>query len=269
VTSKLCEAACPALTDMPERRLTPRNGMGDTQDVTPPRTAEAAVRKTGGCRCAVRARGLRAPRVLDARVAREVDASTSEQSGACQYSSAGCDRRSCPRGVCVPLFLHSRGWFEIYTSSSVRGVGVSAVIATLFGAWQVCADLLVTRLPKDINVPPPQSLLFYPAMGYVVEVLFHAFPLALLLAVLGRSNKKSHTIIVIRLCIVCVSSLEPVLVHMRMGSSAYVGVFVFVFTVVELYVFRRYDFMSMYAFRLVFYMWWHITWGYLRLRWLF
>jgi hypothetical protein len=48
-----------------------------------------------------------------------------------------------------------------------------------------------------------------------------------------------------------------------------VGVFVFVFTPVELYVFRRYDFMSMYAFRLVFYMWWHVTWGYLRLRWLF
>ena len=60
------------------------------------------------------------------------------------------------------VFLHSRGWFKIYTSSSVRGVGVSAVIATLFGAWQVCADLLVTRFPKDINVPPPQSLLFYP-----------------------------------------------------------------------------------------------------------
>jgi hypothetical protein len=166
-------------------------------------------------------------------------------------------------------FLHSRGWFEIYTSSSVRGVGVSAVIATLFAAWQVGADLLVTRFPKDINVPPPQSLLFYPAMGYVVEVLFHAFPLALLLAVLGRSNKNSNTIIIIWLCIIVVSSLEPVLVHMRMGSSAYVGVFVFVFTVVELYVFRRYDFMSMYAFRLVFYIWWHIMWGYLRLRWLF
>ena len=167
------------------------------------------------------------------------------------------------------VFLHSRDWFEIYTSRSVRGVGFSAAIATLFGVWQVCADLLVTRFPKDINVPPPQSLLFYPAMCYVVEVLFHAFPLALLLAVLGRSNKKSNTIIVMWLCIVLVSSLEPVLVHMRMGSSAYVGVFVFVFTVVELYVFRRYDFMSMYAFRLVFYMWWHITWGSLRLRWLF
>lgn len=167
------------------------------------------------------------------------------------------------------VFLHSRGWFEIYTSSTVRGVGVSAVIATLFGAWQVCADVLVARLPKDINVPPPQSLLFYPAMGYVVEVLFHAFPLALLLAVLGRLNKKSNTNVVIWLCIVFVSCLEPVLVHIRMGSSAYIGVFVFVFTVVELYVFRRYDFMSMYAFRLMFYAWWHITWGYLRLRWLF
>lgn len=66
------------------------------------------------------------------------------------------------RGLVSLVFVHSRGWFEIYTSSSVRGVGVSAVIATLFGAWQVCADLLVTRFPKDINVPPPQSLLFYP-----------------------------------------------------------------------------------------------------------
>jgi len=166
-------------------------------------------------------------------------------------------------------FLHSRGWFEIYTSKSVRGMGFSAAIATLFGVWQICADLLISRFPKDINVSPPQSLLFYPAIGYVVEVVFHALPLALLLAVLGRSKKKSNTTIVIWLCIVFVSSLEPVLVHIRMGSSAYVGVFVFVFTLVELYVFRRYDFISMYSFRLVFYMWWHITWGYLRLRWLF
>ena len=165
--------------------------------------------------------------------------------------------------------LQSRGWFEIYTSRSVRGVGLSAAVATLFGVWQICADLLVTRFPKDINIPSPQSWLFYPAIGYVVEVVFHALPLALLLAVLRRSIKKSNTTIVIWLCIVFVSFLEPVLVHLRKGSSAYVGVFVFVFTLVELYVFRRYDFISMYSFRLVFYVWWHVTWGYMRLRWLF
>jgi hypothetical protein len=166
-------------------------------------------------------------------------------------------------------FLQTRRWFEIYTSRSARGIGLSAALATLFGVWQVCADVLVTRFPRDINVPPPQSLLFYPAMAYVVDVVFHALPLALLLALLGRSTKTSHTTSVLWLCIVLVSSLEPVLVHMRMGASAYVGVFVFVFTLVELYVFRRYDFISMYAFRLVFYLWWHIAWGYVRLHWLF
>ena len=167
--------------------------------------------------------------------------------------------------------LRSGGWFQIRTSNTLRGVGFSAAIATIFGIWQACADLFVTRFPKDINVPAPQSLLFYPAMGYVVEVLFHALPLAVLLVVLGRLplKLKPNTTIVIWLCIVFVASLEPVLVHMRMGSSAYVGAFVFVFTLVELYVFRRYDFVSMYSFRLVYYLWWHIIWGYLRLRWLF
>jgi hypothetical protein len=168
-------------------------------------------------------------------------------------------------------FLYSRGWFQIRSARTVRGVGFSAAIATIFDIWQACADLFVTRFPKDINVPAPQSLLFYPAMGYVVEVFFHALPLALLLVVLDRlpTTLKLNTTIVIWLCIVFVSLLEPVLVHMRMGSSAYVGVFVFVFTLVELSVFRRYDFVSMYSFRLVYYMWWHIIWGYLRLRWLF
>src|SRR5439155_19886149 len=42
------------------------------------------VQRTGACRCAVRARGPRAPGVNNARVAREVDASTSEQNGARQ-----------------------------------------------------------------------------------------------------------------------------------------------------------------------------------------
>ena len=169
-------------------------------------------------------------------------------------------------GLVSLAFLQSRGWFEICGSRSARGAGVSAALSTLFGVWQVCADVLVTRFPKDINVPPPHSLLFYPVMAYVVEVVFHALPLALLLALLGRSTRKTNTAIVTWLCIVFASSLEPVLVHLRAGSSVYVGAFVFVFTLVELDVFRRYDFISMYAFRLVFYLWWHIAWGYVRLR---
>jgi hypothetical protein len=167
-------------------------------------------------------------------------------------------------------YLLSRG-FRIRSGSIWHGVGFAAVSATIFGIWQTCIDLFVTRFPKDLNVPAPQSLLFYPVMGYVVEVVFHALPLALLLLVLDRipGKLRPSNSALIWICIITVAALEPVLVHMRMGASPYVGVFVFVFTLVELDLFRRYDFVSMYAFRLVFYLWWHIAWGYVRLRWLF
>lgn len=168
-------------------------------------------------------------------------------------------------------FLVSRGWFQIRSAKMLRGVGFAAAVATIFGLWQVGADLFLKRFPKDINVPAPQSLLFYPAISYVVEVVFHALPLAVLLFIMDHlpGKRRLTTTALIWLCIVFVSALEPVLVHMRMGASAYVGLFVLVFTLVELDIFRRYDFVSMYAFRLVFYLWWHVIWGYWRLRWLF
>jgi len=53
------------------------------------------------------------------------------------------------------------------------------------------------------------------------------------------------------------------------GLDAYVGLHVLVISLLQLYVFRRYDFVSMITFRLVYYIHWHIVWGYLRLQWLF
>jgi hypothetical protein len=37
----------------------------------------------------------------------------------------------------------------------------------------------------------------------------------------------------------------------------------------QLLIFRRYDFISMYTFRIAYYMLWHVLWGYARLRLLF
>jgi hypothetical protein len=48
------------------------------------------------------------------------------------------------------VFLHSRGWSEIYTSSSVRGLGISAVIATLFGAWQILMVWIYNNAGKSL-----------------------------------------------------------------------------------------------------------------------
>ena len=172
--------------------------------------------------------------------------------------------------------LRSYGRFDICVPGRIRqGMVSAATFATLFAIAVVSADYLI-RFPKHMNVLPPQSLFFYPAIGYVVEVAFHAFPLALLLVLLSPFRPQLNSNALLWSCIIIISTLEPVL-QLRLGYSgrplswaeAYVGVHVFAFNLVELYIFRRYDFVSMYAFRLVYYLYWHIVWGYLRLNWLF
>ena len=70
-----------------------------------------------------------------------------------------------------------------------------------------------------------------------------------------------------------VSVLEPGF-QVRLAASsrglssvdAYVGTHLLIFNLLQLYIFRRYDFVSMYAFRPTYYLYWHIIWGYLRLQ---
>jgi hypothetical protein len=73
---------------------------------------------------------------------------------------------------------------------------------------------------------------------------------------------------VVWLSIVLVSTLEPVVMR-RLGFSAFDGLFLFGFNLLQLYVLRRYVFVAMFSLRLVYYMHWHIIWGFLQLRWLF
>lgn len=181
-------------------------------------------------------------------------------------------------GIASLHFLYSRGWFEISTMTRTwRGTIVAAAIATLFAVEAALVESTnIVRLPADINVPLPWSLLFYPIIGYVVEIAFHALPLALSLVVLGPLFKKLNTNRLAWLCILLVASLEPIF-QMSAGlpgkpfswSQAYVGLHVFGINVFQLYIFRRYGFAAMYSFRVVYYMYWHIIWGYLRLQWLF
>lgn len=181
-------------------------------------------------------------------------------------------------GVVALSFLRSRGFEILATARSLRGITVSAALATLFAIFVTLVDLGV-GFPQNMNVPVPQSLLFYPAIGYVAEIVFHVLPLAILLFAFGLFSKQPTPTDGNRqvwICIIIVASFEPtfqvvfaLLEHPLSWLEVFVGLHVFAISLSQLYLFRRYDFVTMYSFRLVYYLYWHIVWGHLRLQLLF
>jgi hypothetical protein len=81
-------------------------------------------------------------------------------------------------GAVAVRLLMAHGFAVIDVPRVRRGILVAAVLATLFGAMVVTADTLLVRYPRDTNVAWPQATLFYPAMGYLVEVGLHLLSLA-------------------------------------------------------------------------------------------
>ncbi|HSR42769.1 MAG TPA: hypothetical protein VLL48_11370 [Longimicrobiales bacterium] len=177
------------------------------------------------------------------------------------------------------LSLHAlvtRGGFRIRSEEEGgRGLLRAALLATLLAGAVALFDLQVV-FPRGINVPFPRSLLFYPAIALVAEVAFHALPLALLLlgVVLVGGARRWEGVVLYALAVVAL--LEP-LFQLGFPSAAalpawgriYLGVHLLVFNGLQLWIFRRHDFLSMYAFRLVYYGWWHVAWGHARLELLF
>lgn len=183
---------------------------------------------------------------------------------------------SAAAGAAALEILRRRGWFEIYSGpNTLRGVGLSAVLATGFAVAAIVADLTL-GFRRDINVPFPWSLPFYPAIGFVAEVWLHAVPLAILAIVVSPLFRISVPDRLIWLCMISVSFVEPAfqvwggLARLDITSlEVFVGVHVFAINVLQIYVFRHYGFVSMYAFRIIYYSYWHIAWGFLRLELMF
>lgn len=149
--------------------------------------------------------------------------------------------------------------------------------ALLFVSITILVD---TNAPfsANLNIPFPESLLFYPAIGFFVEIIFHVFPLTVLLIVVTAIFKNTNNKRNLLIGILVVALAEPIYQVMQMKSAAnpfplwaiaVVGLNLFLFDLTQLLIFKRYDFMAMYAFRLVYYLTWHIAWGYARLKLLF
>jgi hypothetical protein len=179
-------------------------------------------------------------------------------------------------GFVLFSFLLSQKWFAIYEKGNSEGLLYAAGLAALLGIIMILVD---TRLifPEDTNILFPKSLLFYPAIAFFVEILFHVLPLTILLATLNSILKNANFENVVWICILVVAVLEPVYHTMNMASAnrypswgvIYVGIHIFAINFFQLLIFKRYDFVSMYSFRLVYYAFWHVGWGYIRLRLLF
>ncbi|HSV97567.1 MAG TPA: hypothetical protein VLM75_11640 [Spirochaetota bacterium] len=179
-------------------------------------------------------------------------------------------------GTAALAFLSTRGWFHIAGNiGGVDTVKISAC-ALVLGITIAAADSLI-RFPRDMNVPFPQSLLFYPVIGFIVEVVFHVLPLFLLLAVLEYAARRKITEKTVLYVLIPVALIEPVFQAYGIRATGtyslwvalYVGVHVFVINIIGLLLFRRYGFIMMYLFRLMYYFLWHILWGHLRLSILF
>lgn len=77
----------------------------------------------------------------------------------------------------------------------------------------------------------------------------------------------------VTVCIVLVAAIEAVyqaVVTRTAGvMTGVVALHLFLFGLVELSVYRRFDFVSMFVFRISYYAYWHLAWAHFRLEWLF
>jgi hypothetical protein len=179
-------------------------------------------------------------------------------------------------GVALFSAVLGRRGFTISGKGNVSELLRSSGAAALLASIAILIDLVI-GFPADLNVPLPGALAFYPAIGFFVEVLFHLVPLSLLLfgatAIFGGVGRGR----LVWACVVIVALLEPGYQAALMASSklypswavACVGLNVFLFNLLQLRTFERYDFVSMYALRIAYYAVWHVLWGSLRLKWLF
>jgi hypothetical protein len=173
-------------------------------------------------------------------------------------------------GMLIFSILMRDGEFAVFRKGDYKGILTAAALTIPFAIVVTIVDMN-WPFPVDMNVPYPHSLFFYPAIGYIVDILFHLLPFGLLYILLGKIFPGTNGGWIIRVCILGAALFEPALQVAYAGSSDYPGIPVFValhlllINIVQLILFVKFDFLSMYSFRLVYYLWWHIIWGYARL----
>ncbi len=160
--------------------------------------------------------------------------------------------------------LRRTGFLRHAANGPFSGIVAAAALASVLVLPTILLDVY-RPFAENINVPLPDALIFYPAIALVAQTAFFLVPVAL---VFGVSRLSSLAILVAAL-------VEPVFQvafqysGTLTGQDILLGVQIFAISLAQLLLFRRYGFFAMLAFRLVYYLHWHILWGQLRLTLLF
>ena len=150
-------------------------------------------------------------------------------------------------------------------------IGWITAVGALLTLPAIGMDLL-GAFPRDLNAPLPGSLLVYPSIAVLAELVFHVIPLAVAEAA-ARATGAGTGIRRGGLVLACL--LEPAMqVLWGLGRSpgwanVLVGVHLVLFNALGLFVLRRRGFPAVVLYRLAYYLIWHIAWGRLRLDLLF
>ena len=175
-------------------------------------------------------------------------------------------------GLFAILLLMKTTPFRILGKTPSKGIFWSMVLALPFGTVIILIDLLAP-FPEDIALPLPVSLLIYPAMGFVAEIIFHILPFTILVFVYGQTVQESRITKIIGISILITAFVESIYHMVNLSGSVQfsnwilllVGFHILLFSLCQLILFRRYDFFSMYTFRIAYYLIWHVAWGTFRL----
>ncbi len=178
-------------------------------------------------------------------------------------------------GFMLSSVLLSNNWFAILRKGTLKGVLISAGLASILGAVAIFIDYQIVY-PKTLNVLFPESLAYYPSIAFFAEIVFHLLPLTLFSIILTSIFQKVDSLMIIWIAILIASLSDPVFQVLSAVADNYplwavlvTGLHVLVINFLMLVVFKRYDFVSMLSFRLFYYIIWHIVWGNIRLRVLF
>ena len=164
------------------------------------------------------------------------------------------------------VYLQRFGLYFISSSITGRKLLFYFSISIILGGMPVLIDIW-QNFPKDIHVLFPESLLFYPTIGLLAEIIFHLLPTTLLHAIF-RSKIKNHSWMLILL----VAAVEPFF-QVVIGTETnqivlrdvLVFLEVFIFGIVQMKAFLKYGFLAMFICRMGFYLTWHFIWGTMRL----